>query len=215
MTEASPSVRHPLFARVQARLAKHAEALGVADHRREALAGLHGRVLEIGAGSGTNFRHYPAGVTEVVALEPEPYLRGLATSAARDAPVTVTVVDGVAEHVPLPDASVDAAVAALVLCSVTDQATALAELHRVLRPGGELRFYEHVRATDPRLARWQQRLDRWLWPRLAGGCHTSRDTAAAISAAGFEVQRCRSFSFRPSILAAPASPMIIGRARRP
>lgn len=215
MTGTWPTVRHPIFARFQARFAKHAEALGAADHRHEALADLHGRVLEIGAGSGTNFRHYPSGVDEVVAVEPEPYLRGLATGAARDAPVTVTVVDGVAESLPLPDASVDAAVAALVLCSVADQATALAELRRVLRPGGELRFYEHVRATEPRLARWQRRLDRWLWPRLAGGCHTSRDTAAAISAAGFEIQRCRSFSFRPSILAAPVSPMIIGRARRP
>lgn len=210
-----PAVRHPIFARVQARLAARMEDAGVAAHRIEALTGLAGRVVEVGAGSGVNFQHYPTSVTELVAIEPEAYLRRQAQAAAERAPIPVTVVDGVAEALPAADGAFDAAVAALVLCSVSDQARALAELRRVIRPGGELRFYEHVRAQDPRLAGLQRRLDHWLWPRVAGGCHTSRDTAAAIGVAGFEIDRCRRFTFKPVALAAPTSPMILGTARRP
>ena len=111
--------------------------------RRDA-AGLTGRVVEVGAGNGLNFGHYPATVTEVVAVEPEPYLRERAEEAARAAPVDVTVVVGLADALPAEDGAFDAAVASLVLCSVPDQAGALAELRRVVRPDGELRFYEHV-----------------------------------------------------------------------
>src|SRR4051794_7422805 len=112
------------------------DELGVAAHRRELLDGLEGRVVEIGAGTGASFRHYPLGVSEVVAVEPEPYLHALATQAARGAAVPVRVVDATAEALPLDDGSCDAAVASLVLCSVADPAVALAELRRVLRPGG-------------------------------------------------------------------------------
>ena len=124
------------------RCAARADARGAAEHRRRLVAGLSGRVIEVGAGHGANFAHYPAGVTEVVAVEPEPTLRGLAEKAARAAAVRVSVLDGTAEA--LPGDGYDAAVTSLVLCSVPDQATALAEIRRVLRPGGELRFYEHV-----------------------------------------------------------------------
>lgn len=126
------------------RIGKAAEAKGAAEHRDELLAGLTGRVIEVGAGNGLNFRHYPTSVTEVVAIEPEPYLRERAQASAKASPVTVTVVDGTADQLPADDASFDAGVASLVLCSVDDQATALGELRRVIRPGGELRFYEHV-----------------------------------------------------------------------
>src|SRR5215211_3173860 len=152
-------VHHPLFARVYARVGHLLDA-EIADHRRRLLAGLTGQVLEVGAGNGLNFPHYPVTVTEVLAVEPEPYLRRLALAAARQAPVPIRVVDGTAEALPAPDGAVDAVVASLVLCTVADPDRALAEVDRVLRPGGRLRFYEHVRAEDPRLARWQDRLER-------------------------------------------------------
>ena len=128
--------RHPIWARFYARISPTMDAQGAVEHRRTLLAGLAGRVLEVGAGNGLNFAHYPPAVTEVLAVEPEPYLRGLAEVAARQAPVSVRVVDSSADALPAADASMDAAVASLVLCSVPDQARALAELHRVLRPEG-------------------------------------------------------------------------------
>ena len=123
----------------------------------------------------------------MIALEPEPYLRAKAELAAQASGVAVRVRPGVADAIELPDGSVDAAVASLVLCSVPDQARALAELRRVLRPGGGLRFLEHVRSIAPRKARMQTAADRTrIWPLLAGGCHCSRDTVEAIRAAGFD-----------------------------
>jgi len=208
-------VHHPLFARLYIIVAAAAERAGAGAHRDESLAGLAGRVIEVGAGTGLNFGRYPHSVTQVIAIEPEPRLRARASRAARRAPVPVRVIAGLAERLPAATASFDAAVVSLVLCSVADQDRALGELMRVIRPGGELRFYEHVRAREPRLARWQERLDRWLWPRIAGGCHLARESAAAIADAGFEIERCRRFSFRPCPLAALTSPTIVGCARRP
>ena len=204
-------VRKPLFARLYARMTARESAEQVG-HRRDTLAGLYGRVVEIGAGNGRNFGFYPAAVGEVVAVEPEPYLRALAGQAAAQAPVTVTVVDAVAGALPLEDSSCDAAVACLVLCSVPDQAAALAELRRVLRPGGELRFLEHVHAERQPLRTVLSLADRsTLWPRLAGGCHPARDTLAAIAAAGFRVEDVRRFDFSPGP-PLPAVPHILGRA---
>jgi len=207
-------VRHPLFARFQAALAAKGEAAGVAEHRRRLLADARGRVLELGAGSGVTFQHYPASVTEVVAVEPEPFMRARAEEAAERAPVPVRVVDALSQALPVGDDSFDVAVAALVLCTVPDPAAALAELRRVLRPRGELRFYEHVRSEHEKLARVQTALDAG-WPRVAGGCHTSRDTASEIERAGFAIERIERFTFRPCVLMAPVSPMILGLARVP
>ena len=147
------SVHHPLFARFYTHVLARNEPAELRAFRDELLAGVSGRVVEVGAGAGANFPHYPSTVTEVVAVEPEAYLREQAQAAAAEAPIRVTVLDGVADALPLEDASCDAAVACLVLCSVPDQATALAELRRVLKPGGELRFLEHVRGSSPRMAR--------------------------------------------------------------
>jgi len=208
------SVHHPIFARLYARLADQMERHGVAEHRDELVRGLSGRVVEVGAGTGLMFGHYPATVTEVVAVEPEPILRAKATAAGARAAVHVSVHDAVADELPFPDASFDAVVASLVLCSVPEQATALAELRRVLRAGGELRYYEHVlgeRAGQQRL----QRATDVVWPWFAGGCHTARDTPAAIAASGFEIVEERRFEFRPCVAAAPVAPHVIGRARRP
>jgi len=206
-------VHHPRFARCFARLSETMEP-GVAGYREELLAGLTGRVVEIGAGNGLNFRHYPATVAEVVAVEPEPYLRELAVAAAAETGIPIQVVDGTAEALPAADAAFDAGVASLVLCSVYDQPRALSELHRVIRPGGELRFFEHVQAEGGMLAR-VQRLADLLWPLLAGGCHTSRDTVGAVTAAGFELDSCRRLRFPDTRLPSPNSPHVLGVARRP
>ena len=156
---------------------------------------------------------YPESVTEVVAVEPEAILRRAAEHAAAKALVHVTVIDGVADALPVEDASFDVGVASLVLCSVPDQGLALGELHRVIRPDGELRFYEHVVAQAPRFARVQHLADP-VWTRLAGGCHVDRDTAGAITASGFSIEHIRRFSFSISLMDRLASPQIVGVARR-
>ncbi len=220
MTRAEPPhelarARHPIFARLCVLASRQAMARGAATHRRELLAGLAGRVIEMGAGNGLNFAFYPPTVTEVVAVEPEAHLRDLAAAAARNAPVPVRVTDGIAEQIEANPASFDAGVTSLMLCSVREPDAALRELLRVIRPGGELRFYEHVRATTPRLSRVQTIADALFWPRVAGGCHSARDTRAAIERAGFLIERCREFAFRPSPLLFFVAPHVVGIARRP
>ena len=187
---------------------------GIAERRAELLSGLTGAVVELGCGNGLNFAHYPETVTRVLAVEPDPYLRALAEQAAAQVKTPIDVVDAVAEHIPAGDGTFDAAVASLMLCSVPDQHTALREVHRVLKPGGQLRFLEHVRATSPGLARVQRTLDATVWPRLFGGCHTGRDTAAAIGQAGFTVARANRFDFPPGRMPEPAKPHVIGAATR-
>jgi ubiquinone/menaquinone biosynthesis C-methylase UbiE len=190
-------VRNPLFARIYTRLSAKGEERGAAEHRERLLAGLSGRVVEVGAGNGLNFSHYPSSVSEVVAVEPEPYLRARAEEAAKEVSVAVSVADGVADALPLGDGSVDAGVASLVLCTVPDQARALAELRRVIRPGGELRFYEHVASDRPAARAVERALDATIWPRVGGGCHLARHTQAAIERAGFEITSCECFAFGP------------------
>jgi ubiquinone/menaquinone biosynthesis C-methylase UbiE len=207
-------IARPRFARMYLRSAASAEKRGVSDHRRRLLDGLGGTVVEIGAGQGLNFPLYTPEVTEVVAIEPEPTLRRQAETAADRADVPIRVLAGVADELPLEDASVDAAVASLVLCSVPDQQRALAEIRRVLRPQGELRFYEHVvpRCQPKRLL--LQVIDRsGLWPRIAGGCHPARDTTDAIMQAGFDIEQIERFGFSAQRFE-PLIPHILGSARR-
>ncbi len=208
------AVSHPIFARVYGRVSRQMEERGGADHRQRLLADLEGQVIEIGAGNGLNFAHYPAQATRVVAVEPEPHLRTLAERNARRAPVEVEVVDGVADALPAEDATFDAAVVSLVLCSVPDQHRALTEVRRVLRPGGELRFFEHVRAATPGLQRVQRVLDATVWPLVGGGCHAARNTVAAITGAGFDLEDVDAFRFPVTRVALPTSPHVLGVARR-
>jgi len=203
---------HPVFARLYPAVGKAMERGGMDQRRQTLLTGLSGIVVEVGAGDGLNFPHYPPTVTRVLAVEPEPHLRRLARDAANRAPVPVEVVDGLAERIPCRDGSADAVVVSLVLCSVPDQAAALREIHRVLKPGGQLRFLEHVRADTPGLARVQRVLDATIWPRLAGGCHTGRDTAAAIERAGFTINRLDRYLFPAA--RTPVSFHILGTATR-
>jgi ubiquinone/menaquinone biosynthesis C-methylase UbiE len=209
---AGKAANRPVFAWLYARDSASGEGRGQAEHRAELLAGVEGRVIEVGAGNGLNFRHYPATVTDVVAVEPERHLRRMAEGAAERAPVPVTVIAGDAESLPAGDRSFDVAVVSLVLCSVEEQRTALAEARRVLRPGGELRFYEHVVGTTWPLKAFQVAIEKTFWPRVGGNCHPARDTAQAIRQAGFEVKQMRRFLWRPMPVS-PKMPFIIGRAR--
>ncbi|MEW2286867.1 class I SAM-dependent methyltransferase [Streptomyces sp. NPDC047841] len=209
-------VHHPLFARYYARISVGAESrLGMAGMRERLLAGLSGRVIEIGAGNGLNFRHYPGTVAEVVAIEPESLLRQLALESALRAEVPVDVVPGAAEALPVKSEAFDAAVLSLVLCSVRDVARTLGEVRRVLRPGGEVRFFEHGRGGGRMMTVTQQTLDRTLWPVLNGNCHLSREPVSALRAAGFRLGPYRRVLLPERRRTLPASSCALGVAWRP
>jgi ubiquinone/menaquinone biosynthesis C-methylase UbiE len=204
-----------LFGRVYARcydlFMDWIDRSGAAEHRRRLVEEAGGEVLEIGAGTGKNLPLYRV-AERVVALDPDPAMRARAHDAALEARVPVEVVEGDGMALPFPGASFDTVVFSLVLCTVPDIERALAEARRVLRPGGTLRFYEHVRAADPHLARWQDRLERpWGW--VGRGCHPNRDTAAVVAAAGFDILSLEEFDFpaMPPIV----RPHVIGIAERP
>ncbi|MBI3227013.1 MAG: class I SAM-dependent methyltransferase [Mycolicibacterium cosmeticum] len=206
------TVENPFFARLWTVMSGH-EPESLRRLRVENLAGLTGRVLEVGAGTGTNFAHYPAEVTEVVAVEPEPRLAELASRAAVQASIPVTVsadtVEAYASHDPF-----DAVVCSLVLCSVDEPNSVLRQLFSILKPGGQLRYLEHVASTGPR-ASLQRLADATVWPRLLGNCHTHRDTEAAIVGAGFEVRQSRRQLTFPAWVPVPVTEFAIGQAVRP
>jgi ubiquinone/menaquinone biosynthesis C-methylase UbiE len=160
--------------------------------RHELLADVEGEILEIGAGTGANLRHYAA-AGRVVALEPDPGMAKQLPAKLAEASVPVELVEGRAEALPFPDESFDAVVSTFVLCSVDDPDRALAEIRRVLRPGGRFVVIEHVRGSGRR-ARWQDRLTG-VHRKLAGNCHLNRDTRDAIAAAGFDTSGLREVAF--------------------
>ena len=157
------------------------------DLRREACTGLQGRVLEIGFGSGLNLPFFGSTVREVFAIEPAPGAWQLAAKRLRACPIPVRRIGNDAQVIPLEEASVDAVLMTWVLCSLPDQAAALREIHRVLKPGGKLHFVEHGLAESPSLARWQHRLTP-LQKIMAGGCRLDTDVTAMLDAAGFSTE---------------------------
>jgi SAM-dependent methyltransferase len=204
--------QHPRFAKMYLAMADRADRIGGAAHRGRLLSGLTGAVIEIGAGQGRNFAHYPDTVDSVVAVEPDDTLRGHAEHAAVRAPASITVVVGHADALPAYTGEFDAAVASLVLCTVPRPEHALAEISRVLRPGGVLRFYEHIRSGNPTYGRLQDLLEP-IWSRVGGGCHPNRDTVTAIESAGFRIEELDRFPFKP-VSYLPAFTHVIGRATK-
>ena len=207
----SNTVDNPFFARLWTVMSAH-ETDAIRRLRRENLAGLSGRVLEVGAGTGTNFEFYPDTVTEVLAVEPERRLAEHARHAAAAARVPVTVrADTVEQFMAAGHEPFDAVVCSLVLCSIDDSDTVLRQLHSLLRPDGELRYLEHIASAGGR-ARLQKIADATVWPRLFGNCHTHRHTEESIVGAGFDVAGARREWTMPRWLPLPVAEFAIGRA---
>lgn len=205
-----PEMRgHRLFAAWYDRLTRSLEREVLAPRRAELLAELTGEVLEIGAGTGASLGHFPVGV-HVIAAEPDPAMRKRLHRSLERGQVNVEVSSAAAENLPFPSGRFAAVASICVLCSVTDPDRALAEAHRVLRPGGRLVVLEHVRGTG-RLARWQD-LVTPVWSRLAGGCHPNRDLAGAVERTGFTFERREDFDPMPGPV--PTRPMLAGIAVR-
>ncbi|MEB3021114.1 class I SAM-dependent methyltransferase [[Mycobacterium] crassicus] len=210
---ASPvSLDNPLFARIWIFMSSH-ETDWLRDRRRENLEGLSGRVLEVGAGTGSNFGFYPETVTEVVAVEPESQLREVATAAAAEAPVPVTVLASTVEALDETQ-PFDGIVCSLVLCSVEQPEEVLRQLFALLKPGGQLRYFEHVASRGAR-GGLQRLADATIWPKLFGNCHTHRDTEQMITDTGFTVQTSRRGYQFPAWAPVPVSEFALGAASRP
>jgi ubiquinone/menaquinone biosynthesis C-methylase UbiE len=181
-----------LFASFYDRALKASEENGLRDMRRALLADAHGRVVEIGAGTGVNLDLYGAGVEDLTLIEPDPHMgaklrQRLADGSGHDSTPPARLVSAPAEAIPFDDDTFDTAVATLVLCTVPNPVAAIDELSRVLKPGGRLLFIEHVRSEDPSSARWQDRFEK-PWRFMADGCHCNRDTAATLTASAFEIE---------------------------
>jgi ubiquinone/menaquinone biosynthesis C-methylase UbiE len=198
-----------LFAAMYDRGLKATEDAGLRQMRRELLAGAGGRVLEIGAGTGVNLDLYPDAVEDLVVIEPDPHMAKRLKAKLVGSGGRAVVLEAPAERLPFEDDGFDTVVATLVLCTIPDPGAALVEAARVLGPGGQLLFIEHVRAEDPGLARWQDRLEK-PWRFLGDGCHCNRDTIATIAASPFELDRVE----RGRMPKAPpiVSPLIRGSA---
>ena len=160
----------------------------LAAYRARIIPAAEGRVLEIGIGSGLNLPFYSRNVARVIGLEPSPRLLAMARQVERTGNGSVEFIEGLAEAIPLQDASVDTVVTTWTLCSIPDALRALRDMRRVLRPGGHLLFVEHGRAPDPNVIWWQDRLTP-VWKRLGGGCHLNRAIGTLIEGAGFQFDR--------------------------
>jgi ubiquinone/menaquinone biosynthesis C-methylase UbiE len=200
-----------MFSALYDRAFEASEEAGLREMRRALLRQARGRVLELGAGTGLNLELYPReGLDNLILTEPDPHMfKQLRVRAQKVCPGADLMQAG-AEALPFDDASFDTVVVTLVLCTVPDQPAALRDIRRVLKPGGQLLFLEHVRAGDQRLAKWQDRLER-PWRFLGDGCHCNRDTESGIRAAGFELSGVE----HPELPKAPpiVKPMAKGIAR--
>jgi ubiquinone/menaquinone biosynthesis C-methylase UbiE len=201
-TNPMQSEDHPFRARLNAWMFRALD--GYADRKyhqlkREHFGGLPHTVLELGAGTGANFRYLDRG-THVIALEPNLHMHPYLRAAAARHGVTVDVRAGVAEQIPLPDGSVEAVIASLVLCTVSDPARTLAEVRRVLQPGGRFWCIEHVAAAEGTALALTQRLLRRPWRWLFEGCETQRHTEGLLRASGFESVEVQPFKFRTAFV---------------
>ena len=186
-----------------------AEWAGLRARRKELLSRAQGVTVEIGVGTGLNLPHYPDGLSELVLVEPDVAMRSRLETRVRRSGRRARLIDGSAERLPFADGSVDTIVSTFVLCTVDAPDLALREISRVLRPGGQLLFIEHVRSDSPSLAYWQDRLAR-PWRRFAQGCRCNRATAELIVSCGLELEQVDQASWRamPPIV----RPLIAGRA---
>jgi ubiquinone/menaquinone biosynthesis C-methylase UbiE len=205
---------HKWFASIYDRMLASEEKKFLGAVRQEMLKDLRGEILEIGAGTGANFQYYPK-TAHVTATEPDPYMLERARKKAAQAEATITLQQVSAEELPFPDANFDCIIDTLVLCSVGNPRKALSEIMRVLKPGGELRLYEHVRYTNP-IGALSQDIISPAWQWFGAGCHPNRDTERYVREAGFEVISSRIRKEVP-----PIPPMVFVRphlqtvARRP
>ena len=199
---------HPIFAALYDLILGPAEKKFLGPHRAYLAGAARGRVLDVGSGTGANFTYYPP-EAEVVGIEPDPHMLRRAQARADRLKRQIKLLADGAEQLPFPDGSFDVAVVTLVLCTVPDVDRALGELRRVLRPGGQLRFLEHVRA---RTAGWQRFQDIMtpLWKRIGAGCHPNRDTVGVIERAGFRVEELQRYAHGPY----PVRPFVRGVATR-
>jgi ubiquinone/menaquinone biosynthesis C-methylase UbiE len=181
------SLRRRFFALTYDRQVAKVERAGLGELRQKLLADASGRVFEVGSGTGANLPYYGPGVESLTVTEPEPAMLRRLEQRVREQAPKAKVVRAPAEQLPFEDEAFDVAVSTLVLCGVDDQARALGELRRVLRPGGRLIFIEHVRSDEPGLARWQDRLNGLN--KFVAGCDCNRRTLDSIKAEGFEVTK--------------------------
>jgi ubiquinone/menaquinone biosynthesis C-methylase UbiE len=183
--------------------------IGLRQQRREVAQAASGRVLEIGIGAGANLPFYPDQASEIVGIEPSTALLDRARARVQQLPparrATVILQQGSAEQLPFSDHEFDSAVACLVFCTIPQAEVAAREMYRVLKPGGKVLFFEHVRASDARLTRWQDRFNN-PWKIFACGCHINRDTKGLFARVGFQYQELREYhhpAFRFLKLCAP------------
>ena len=206
---------HPFFARHYDRMTAGAERAGLGEMRRRLLSSASGRVLELGAGTGSNLEYYTDAVTELVMAEPDPHMATiLRERLERDgtAARNPSVIEASAEELPFDDGSFDTVVSTLVLCTVENPVRAVTEVRRVLVEGGRFLYLEHIRSARPGLARWQDWLERpWGW--IAGGCHPNRPTDQLLAGAGFWIDSLERDKFPkvPPLI----RPVIHGVAIRP
>ena len=197
-----------VFAAIYDRMMSRGEKSTVQRHRGELLARAHGRTLEIGAGTGANIPFYPDAIEELILAEPFEPMRRRMERKLSESGRSASTLDASAESIPLEEESMDTVVSTLVLCTVDFQARALSEIARVLRPGGQLLFIEHVRSHSPRMARWQDRFET-PWRHFAAGCRCNRDTIASIAAAGFSTEHeDENWKGVPPVV----RPLVMGRA---
>jgi ubiquinone/menaquinone biosynthesis C-methylase UbiE len=203
------AIRRRLFAACYDRVSKGSEEAGLREERRKLIADAAGATLEIGAGTGLNLEHYPDAVTRLVLAEPDEHMRRRLARHVAEVRPSAEIVDAGVERLPFPDGSFDTLVVTFVLCSVLQQGAALAEVTRVLKPGGRLFFLEHVRSDDLKVAKWQDRVTP-LYNLV--GCHPNRDTLSAIEASALRVETVE----HGEVPKAPkvGRPLIVGTARR-